>query len=757
MKHIIKFILPAAALAAVVACSRTALEPTDPNAGKELISFAGDGSAFTKASLTKAGFESETKVVMRIKAEAEGKTTRYTEAVATASANITSDTHSSLVHDHSDLSYAAGYERYWDDAFGRDSKLTVYAFAIPGKTDANDTEDKTVAWDVLTVQSAETMAVKDLAYSNNISESGKGGRYSFTYNTTDSKWDLEDEMGNGCMAWTQKPGSVTTGKFDQGHLVFQHALAWIEINLKEGNGFDNLHATDFGWTNPTAQSITLKTFNTKGTFDVSTAAWSGQTPADITTLNEKTATVTETGKTTRHLHAYVVPGNNLYTENSNVIEFEIDNAKYYVSGKQIAEAIRSYDYGTEGKKYADFETIEAGKHYAINLTVAKKGVERITAALIEWEDVNGEADAKNTHATFAFEDRGSRLEDAAGGKQFNIYRAEQTATDYITGTEDKNYDWQTGYTAEGAASKNWDDTNKEWEATSWYWKDNKTYYHFRAAGYTGGSDAVPTLEVKTANGVDYFEMNHGALEGTTDYKDYIWGAPLADVDATAKLSYSTTTGFDNENGTNHQIVPAIGATDAQINMVMFHMTSQITVNVRTTTGASRVILQDGSDNTKVEILNFLPDGTVQMGDGLVSATGTRTNAAMTTGTYIAGDETADPAIAAKFDGFKYGVVPQALSWTDPTAGTIGLRITTPDGNQYLVPDLSKVIGSVSSNNLAIPYTEASTGKYNIDAWYPNYKYVYTVSIQKKGIDRITSSVLPWDTVESDNINIDLEN
>lgn len=775
MKQIYKFTLPVLAMLAAVACSKTAFEPADPNEGKELISFAGDGAltkaGLTKAGLTKAGFAAETKVVMRIKAEENAsspRAARFATAEAIATAELAAD-HGDAGHDvagpHSDLNYISGEELFWDDAFGRASKLTVYAFAIPEKKNAalpvwssegwakvdentnpdwfTGTEYVTVSWDVLGAQSAETMAVKDLTYSNNISVSGKGGRYTHTYNAASSKWELNSVLGDGPMSWTKKPDSETTGKFDQGHLVFNHALAKIEIRLKEGAGFDNTKTTDFGWTNPTTQSIKLNGFYTKGTFDVSTAAWSDQASVDITSLYEKPVT-NASGVTTHTLECYVVPGNNLYNTLTNVIEFEIDNAQYYVTGKQIAEAIRSYDYGgTDGKKYASFTTLESGKHYVINLLVAKKGIERITAALVDWEQVNAETDARNTHPTFDFEDRGTAMT-GSDGNQFNIYRAEKSASDYVSAQTVANYDWSETY--EAASGKTWDSTDSEWSADSWYWKDNKTYYHFRAAGYTGNTEASVTIKDETS--ADYFEM------GYDDYKDYIWGAPLADIDANDKIGYSTESGFDNASGTSHQILPAIAATDEQIKLVMFHMTSQIKVNVHTTTGASRVVLQDGINNTKVEIVNFLPDGTVLMGNGLVTATGDRTTREMTTGTFTVGDEAANPALAAKFDGFNHGVVPQSLSYT---GGTVGLRITTPDGNEYYVTDLSTVTGSVTSENMAIPYTEVSTGKYAIDAWYPNFKYTYTVTVQKKGVERITASVIPWQEVISDDIPIDLEN
>ena len=398
MKKLFKYTLSMVALCATLAsCSddTTTDGVFNPNNGKELISLSGNDNGVTRAALTRGGFSAETKVEMRIKAinknDASAKA-RYAEATATASAATGSDL--------SNLSYASGLERYWDDAFGRESQLTIYAFAIPGQTSAtlptwsksewtavdaqtnpnwytSSADDTQVSWSVASEQTPETMTAQDLTYSNNISESGKGGRYAYKYEN--GAW-TETKFGDGPLVWTAKTDNAgeTTGKFDKGHLVFNHALAWIEINLKEGDGFNNSASTDFTWTKSqksATQNITLVGFNTTGTFDVAKGEWSNQTQTNITQMVEKKGTPTV--KTT-------------------VVEFEIDNAKYYVSGQKIAEAIRNYYTTGAGKddakaaSYQSFTTIEAGKHYVINLSVSKKSVDRITAAIIDWETVNSE-------------------------------------------------------------------------------------------------------------------------------------------------------------------------------------------------------------------------------------------------------------------------------------------------------------------------------------------------------------------------------
>ncbi len=789
MKKYLNYTLTALALMALVACAEEASSTSSgttptPEGGKTLIAFSQEGSAMTTRAMTRAGFTSNTKVVMRIKAD--GKTAsdvRYTQAVATASAEISGDacnTGYGLVGTHSHLNYAADMNRYWDDAFGRDTKLTVYAVAIPDNntllpSDILDQESSTtfstgwytvaaektkIDWTVPATQLPATRLEKDLAYSNNIKagESVKGC-YRQTWNG--SAWAKTMEPGQ--MIWQSKDPadpSVTVGQFDKGHLVFKHALSRLTIVLKEGSGFNNSSADsadDFVWTNKPAessQSFALKGFPTSGKLDLSNGEWSITASDNITQLHESDVTTTS-GKTTRQLEAIVLPGTNLYSTTANVIEFEIDNAKYYVSGTQIANAIRDYykiggthENDTHAAEYRDFTTMKEGKRYYVNLTVSKKGIDNITAAILEWETVNSsDATPDNVYCSFNFEDRGTKW-DADDAAKFNIYRAGKDAGAYIDDNTAANYDWKTGYTTTSGtsevankATKSWASTTTSW-TTDWYWPDNRTYYHFRAAGLgdnATSTDNDVTINKDATNG-DYFTIKSGTLTGS-DYKDYVWGAPFTFVDNAYKIKYNNngTTGFAlREDGTTKQISQAIGATNSQIKMLLFHMTSQIKVNVSSVTGDGSVTLIDGDNKTKVEILNFLPDGKVLMGTGAVSATdGTRVTEGVSEMAYLSES-------TATMVSYAYGIVPQPLIYD--TTGRIGLCITTPDGNKYYVRDLSTCTATVSSTNLAIPYSGSSP--YIINAWYPHYKYTYNITLSKAGVKNITAAVLDWETVES---------
>ena len=550
MKKYLNYTLTALALMALVACSEegsstsSGTTPT-PEGGKTLIAFSQEGSAMTTRAMTRAGFDSNTKVVMRIKADGEtASDVRYTQAVATASAQTSADdacnTGYGLSGTHSHLNYADGQNRYWDDAFGRDTKLTVYAVAVPNLNDdtvlpstildqtspttaAPDwytvtTENTKIDWQVSTTQTATTRTNEDLAYSNNIrsAETDNKGCYRQTWDG--SAWAKSMQLGR--MIWQSKDpadASVTVGQFDKGHLVFKHALSWLTIVLNEGPGFDDNSDTDFAWTNNNAaadQNITLKGFPTSGKLDLSNGEWPETASSNITKMHESSVTTTS-GKTKRTLEAYVLPGTVLDDNASNFIEFEIDNAKYYVSGEQIAEAVKSYYSATPASPYASF-------------------IENITAAILDWETVNSsDVTPDNVYCTFNFEDRGNKLVSTDAVK-FNIYRAAKTASDYITGTTEANYAWETGYSAT-PATKSYD--TDHWKTTNWFWPNNLTYYHFRAAGYADNTSGTPSITINTdATNGDYFTIKSGTLTGS-DYKDYIWGAPFTYVDNTYKIKY----------------------------------------------------------------------------------------------------------------------------------------------------------------------------------------------------------------------------
>lgn len=886
MKTNLKFTLPMLALAAtttLISCSDNDIEIDEfaaPDPSKALIEFtSNDGNIAHRAALaTRAGnlisFGGETKIAMRIKSEGKTETDiRYTvtEMKAEPATTCTDNMHKTAAgkvgdvqnaHDHVSYLDAASY-RYWDDAFGRDGKLSIYAIAVPGKTDVElktklkgikngdsdtfnkgtkvsdtnpnwfteSTEDETFTWTLETTeQTGSTIAGQDICYSYNIRTRDAGdekekGVYRFFNNN--GTW-IFNEMKAGRLQWTPKTtdANETVGKFDQGHLIFHHALSKVTIHLKEAEntkdgvidnkGFDNTINTDFQFASGT--NVTLIDFPYENVFDLSKGDWKAYNGADnkhgnITKLQETTTVDTDGNPTnpitTRTVTGLVVPGKVLKDDTKNALHFVIDDNDYYVTCDQIATAIQTYygehlaDGTTANPKYnatlAGFTTMKQGEHYEINITVAKTKIENITAQLVDWETVTSDPiNPTNDYIKVSLEERKTSGEfdkyyNSEDDKyKFDIYRKASTksalSTNYDSYVNDYNafadYEWATGYTGDDnkASGKSFTSGNV-WD-TKWTWPNNLTYYHLRVAGNnnaTSTTGSTPEVKQKTStiNG-DYFEIKGGALY-SLDYFDAIWGAPFTDVKTNGvnnettseKFVYTADNGFDKKSKdsddkvTWSQIYKAIGATSDKINMMLFHMTSQITVNVTTTTGTDKVVLRTGVGSetdpytqTKVEILRFYQNGTVLMGNGKVDVTGDITNEQKISFADHTEETTSNGAIST----FKYGVVPQILnrftSGTDGNSYKVGLRITTPDGNQYVIQDISEVYGEVSNTNLQIPYADSKTAEsktlYKINRWYPGYKYTYTVTIKKTGIESITAQLVDWETVKGDLGTITLE-
>lgn len=876
MKTNYKLTLPILALAATSAlysCSDkdSWYENGLPDPDKELIDFTGTNGGITRAGvITRAAGDGtgslislgeNTKIAMRIKSE--GKNTgdvRYTVTeMKVKDADVTScsdQLHTSGLgttnpHDHLEYLDATSY-RYWDDAFGRDAKLSVYAIAVPGKSPDNfsnnlkgktsnganvvnqetnpnwftqTTEDETFEWEVNSDngQTSTTIEDQDICYSNNIrkrnpidggdQDNAYPGVYRFNY--SNNNWGFL-RMEAGRMTWIGQDNKAmaenstsTAGRFDQGHLIFKHALSKVTINIKEATdtddkkyGFDNSSSNDFRFT-VSGKNVELINFPVKSTFDLASASWlaTPTTSTNISFLNETTNS-TAAAIQTRTVTGLVIPGKKLWEVNDNAMRFVIDDNDYYVTCHQIAKAIREYyDTGGAGAGHErandlkSFETMKQGDHYVINITVSKTKIENITAQLIDWEEVNtNDIDPKNSYITVNLNRTGSNVTTVTDGYKFNLYRAGNT--DILNPNETGNgdfynsklhFNWKTGYTSantEDATGADTDKATKKYEEskwkTEWFWPDNQTYYHIRAVGNEEGTSNTPSnvsIKKNSSTG-DYFKITSGKIsENGSSYKDYTWGAPFVQKTSGAKFFYNKNKGFDatskddnttddssNPNQNNHQIYKAIGAADPatqNINLMMFHMTSQITLELTTSTDNDRVNLGDG---TKVELLNFYKDGTVLVGNGLVKATTTSVqdkdefkNLPDKHEDYNGTTPTPEKSV------FEYGVVPQPLSFTHtPSGGTstsykIGIRITTADNNQYVITDLTNVYATVTDNHLNIPYTDQdSNNKYKITEWFPGYKYIYTVKLLKTGIFSITAQLVDWETVKGDLGNITLE-
>lgn len=338
----------AATLLTTTGCSDDEVNdaPVIPDDQKELIRLSANDAAANPA-LTRAGFTGgtsknlKTQIVARI-SSTNGSSTYHTRTLMTADpdteANDGRNWNSVSAVDYS----GDEYRRFWDDAFGRDAKLSVYAIAVPNKIGQtnnsttlenkltkgstnvssvntkwqSDAENNVIEWKVTsavtndgttTGQNATTLENEDLCYSNNIQsidDGGNNGRFVYgahgastypTYEWADHtssctheqyKHDFYPNMDDGQMIFKLNDLAVTDGPghFDHGHMIFKHALSRITVDLVGGDGFDYDNASSFtlqAQTTGCPASVDLLKMITTNKLNIQTGAWS-TTASDIT-------------------------------------------------------------------------------------------------------------------------------------------------------------------------------------------------------------------------------------------------------------------------------------------------------------------------------------------------------------------------------------------------------------------------------------------------------------------------------------------
>lgn len=852
-----KYFIPVALTATMLtmaACSESELsEGLNPDVDRSnkiaFTSSAEGGTAPTTQS--RAGFTGgaefsgvlgkPTQLVVRMSSY-NGSETRHTKTLMTAPPEATNLTPGQNMDLISTVDYVSGYNRYWDDAWGRAAQLSVYAVAVPnydasvynpagsssesdklfekvqkGTTNAStfnsdwqkDAETdalNSIAWEVSKIQTdgyTGTIAKEDLCYSHNIQATtdavgelqyGKGkdgvrqwngtgyNDYSYTASGTDHYPTLDD----GCMIFRLEDALQTDGPghFDKGHMIFRHALTRITVNLKK-SATDGFGADDLSDFVLTSDNVVLLNMPYQSTFNFKTGKWGTSTTTPTINTAKRATAAAGTDYTT---FAQVIP--NFELENgattTNVMKFTVSDNTYYVTSDQLFDALNlpanTDNSDINGNKLVTVNgnkiALEQGKNYIFTITVKKKGIE-VTASVVPWIDVEGSAEARNDYVKIDIAD-----EQAEKSTHFDLYRLNDDVSDIYapetgpgTGTDwEKHYNWYGDYknNAHQKANKTWNSTENVW-TTEWFWESNKTFYHFRTV-----NEGLPIQGSSDAGVNDYFNVYGGAIQDYDDVSatpnnsifngstgrvnDYRWGAPFKHG---ASQKYDVNYGWSAANEADGQIYPAIGSTSDKINLIEHHMMSNIYVILKTTESADagNHYLANNSVNIKdatIELTQFYNNGTVLMGTGLVKVTGALTPAATITAPASANFfKTADKWTES--NPYSYRVVPQILyrgSEASPDndnnrSNFIGLKITTqtPDQNQYyVIKDLSKIkVTNVQPSNSNHVKDDA------IKRWYPGHKYIYTITISKKGIEAITCTVVDWINVYGENINIDLEN
>lgn len=700
------------------------IEVIDPSTKTE-ITFVGQDNS---ARITRAGFVEQTQIAMHIRSTKDADHIRETRTYAIALADATLDNSSfSSIKAPTDANV-----RYWDDAYGRDANLSVFAVAVPGSIVAMNNNTKLlnllagnetwnagalsekIDWKLSQDQSAATtIPDEDLVYSNNIKVNGVGGAKAYDY-TSNTYSDIRD----GQLLFRLKDDSMQDGpgKFDQGNLKFDHALSRITINLIKGTGY-----ADGSFTFATGTNVKILGVPTSGEFNIETAGWTTTASAGIT----KMATTTLATGAAYSLVAQVLPGY-VINDNSdvNVLEFIIDDNKYFITQDMMFSSLN----GKEGITQSTSSTItmEKGRNYVFNITVGKSKIINVTATLEPWTDVIAEGQTMdNSHITLDL------FENASGSacNNFDLYRLNDASAEINTG-ESTAKNWGGNYTDKDKAKLTQSGT--KW-VTDWFFENNKSFYHFRTV------DKSTDIKEKDSDVDDYFEIESGAQAS----HDYHWGAPF-NSSTTSPIQY------DKAKGYTDFLSPAIGATNSTINLTEVHMMSNINVVLRTTKTSNAVDLEVGTDQCEVTLTHFYANGQVKIGNGLVSTTGDLSaSAAFTKPT--AGIDVTDGTYK-KTGAFTFAAVPQALTRTEGTEHYVGITIKTPDNNQYyVVQNLSEIKATANGGS----QNQVTDSK--IDFWYPNHSYTYTFTLTKAGINDVTCTVSDWVYVTADNQDISLEN
>lgn len=510
------------------------------------------------------------------------------------------------------------------------------------------------------------------------------------------------------------------GHFDKGHMIFKHALSRVTLNIKADKGFVSADYADGN-----VKEVHLNNVPYKGTFDVKEGTWTATTTTDKVYL-VKEATV-ESGYNLKYtgqiVPEYVIKKDD---QSVNMLQFTINNNVYYVTDAMVHKALADNTTNELDRNASDNIVMKPGKNYVLNITVNKTKIENITATLANWLPVTGNYERNNAYLEFTnFVEKGSHCSD------FDLYRIEDNSTAPSTDGKYKSYHWFTGYSeAKAKASLNRKGSTDTWEATNWFFDSNIHFYHFRSVkqGTTIMPGTVPDLK-------DYFEIETG--------NEYHWGAPMIQKDG-KNPKYDLTKGYEDF------IHYAIGATESTINLQEFHMMSKVDIVLTTTDGPDKVSLydKDTKKGTTVKITKIVKNGKVEMGRGLVTPTGDRSDYDVKTPDQTSEDtyyQTKPSEGAAKSKVYSSLVIPQELIQTDAGTGTpdvyVGLEIQTPDKNMYyVVQKLSAITAGVT--------TPADDG-YNhkngdpIIRWYPGHHYTYTLTLKKTGIDKITCSLADW--------------
>lgn len=778
-----KYIIPLSIVAATFAASCSSDEnlPQEiDNSMKTPIEFSMTDNTSSMnvgvSGVTRAGFTSSTDMVVKMVAEevqVGGTSTTptarkltITKATAESQSSVNKDDNTSYTYSNVSFNHEKSEQRYWDDAYGRNTQLSIFAVAVKDKTNSDKfnnltasswTDDNNISsamswslnWTVTngSAQTETSINDEDLVYSNNIQSNGQSGKreYDFTSSQYKPVYDLSD----GRLAFQLKESGKADGpgKFNTGNLNFTHALSRITLKIKLAAEFGNNASLD-------DNEVKVLNMPYTGTLDVVNGQFSNTTTKDAIVM----APLSNSESDIKGIYmAQVLPGYKIAQNSNNMLQFKVYTGEmnnptsqniYYVTNNSVYSAIESNSAISSDKDENNIITMAQGKHYILTITVGKTEIKDISATLVDWTYVSGEHTQDNAYLSFTNAFKNSYTGNSSAADNFDLYRLNDQSSDISTDGSHKVYNWKTEWKDKADLTK--DNSSQETEkskwTTKWYFDDNKSFYHFRMVGQKveGESKTSRTITKDETNG-DYFDIESGTTDG-----NYTWGAPFV---SGADLKYSTTSGYDNESNGTHNIHYAIGATNDNIHLTSFHMLSQIRVVLKTVDASQDgVNLQSGDNKTTVKITNVFTKGKVNMGNGLVTAgkNSDATQPTRETAVTMTAPQTffKNSSSNLETNEFTYFIVPQTLVEGQTY---VGLEIKTPDNNiYYVVKKLSEITATSVGNN--------GTQEVNkpIKWWYPNHSYLYTITLKKTGIEKITCTLVDWTEVTGNNQDVTIE-
>lgn len=674
-------------------------------------------------------------------------------------------------------------KRYWDDAHARSSQLSIWAYAQKGEStwnnctfeepntgsysnpleaykdySCNTTELPSPVWRETEIypairywrashhqsddiQDEQSVRCQDLLFSNNIVN-----YYGNTKVPDASRTDNRLKFDPATKHFPSKTDEWSTG-FKKTEMKFYHAMSKITIHIKRGSGFET---GSFAFT-PSTSNVALSGFNKKGLFHIGDGQfqyiWKHKpnTIIDDTDVNAFYIPQIYNWQTPANgdamtLEALVVPNiheflqsqttpiddthSRFVSESTDVMmEFTVNNNKYQITSGQLYTALHGQSGATEETDdNVTYIPMEAGKNYDFTFTIGKQLINNISAKLAAWDNVIAAGqDPSNAYVRVSVKtNEGSAIQ---GNPNFDLYRAPGTTyegTDYNTYAD---YTWEKGY--EKSTSLAETTSNSGVYQTEWYWPDNKTFYHFRTI-----SPKETAIDGNSAT--TFFSIAGGVIkDGSETAIDYVWGAPFK-TDSPSPDNYSFDSGYcNNETKANGQLYKAIGATTDNITLIEHHMTSQVFVDIEndeTVAEANRVNITDAT----VELINIAQNGKLYLGNGLVTEYSNFGNVTMTADAH-------DAASTIPAYDYSYGVIPQQLKLNN-NIGTVGIKITTTDGNVYIIDDIRTI----------------KTGGNNINEWLPGKKYYYKFTLKKSGITNLQATIVAWEAVTADNEDVTIK-